>query len=173
MNAFDLAKWSDAEQRVADQDIRIRSLSEIMPTDPQWEQKLYELDWLVNRDMPSTEPSVKSSFEQFQKSNTLHPKFDPDFWFIAMHGDDFVGFSQFWSTREDKDVLKTGDSGVIREYRRKGIVTALKLHTIRFAKEIAAHKIRTTNASINPMFEINVRIGFTLLPSWIEFEKNL
>lgn len=173
VNAFDLSQWSTAEQRVSDQDIRIRSLSEIMPIDPQWEHKLYELDWLVSKDMPSSEPPVKSTFEQFQKSNTQHPKFDPDFWFVATHDDEFIGFSQFWSNREDKDLLKTGDSGVIREYRRKGVVTALKIHGIRFTQELGVPLIRTTNASINPMYQINVKLGFKLLPSWIEFEKAL
>ena len=173
VNAFDLSQWSTAEQRVTDQDIRIRSLSEIMPIDPQWEHKLYELDWLINRDMPSPEPPVKSTFEHFQKANTHHPKFDPDFWFIATHDDEFIGFTQFWSNRDDKDLLKTGDSGVIRAYRRKGVVTALKVHAIRFTQAIGVPRIRTANAAINPMYQINVKLGFKLMPSWIDFEKLL
>lgn len=173
VNAFDLSRWADAELRVKQQNIQIKALSELIPSDPMWQHKLYELDWLINRDMPNIAPPVKSSFEQFKISNIEHPKFDPDFWFIALHDDEFVGLTQYWSNREDTELLKVGDSGVIGEYRRHGIVTALKIESIRFAKRLGVPLMRTTNADVNPMYQINLRLGFQPVPSWIDFEKSL
>lgn len=171
--AVDLSQWAELEQKVRSMDVHIKPLSDLISTTPDWQHKLYELDWLINRDMPNIAPPVKSSFEQFKSSNIDHPKFDPDFWFIAVHEGEFVGLSQYWSNREDTDLLKVGDSGVIRDYRRRGIVTALKVESIRFAQSLGVPLIRTTNALENPMYQINLRLGFQPLPSWVDFEKSL
>ena len=54
-----------------------------------------------------------------------------------------------------------------------GIATALKLHAIRFAKKEGIELIETENEENNPMYQLNVQLGFRPLPAWVEFEKTL
>lgn len=66
--------------------------------------------------------------------------------------------------------LNTDDTGVIRDYRRRGIALALKVHGIAHAKENGYKKIRTMNESTNrAMLNINERLGFAKRPAWIAY----
>ena len=63
---------------------------------------------------------------------------------------------------------------MVRDYRRRGIALALKLHGIAHAKEQGYKKIRTMNESTNrPMLNINERLGFEKRPAWISFAADL
>jgi GNAT superfamily N-acetyltransferase len=74
----------------------------------------------------------------------------------------------------DPKQLNTDDTGVIREYRRRGIAMALKLHGIAHAQEQGYQKLRTMNESTNrPMLNINERLGFVKRPAWIGFARKL
>ncbi|MBE2224121.1 MAG: GNAT family N-acetyltransferase [Anaerolineae bacterium] len=65
----------------------------------------------------------------------------------------------------------TGVTTVRREYRRRGIATALKVHIIRFAQENGVQEIFTGNDSQNPMYQLNLKLGFKSQPSWVRVEK--
>jgi mycothiol synthase len=58
-----------------------------------------------------------------------------------------------------------------REYRRRGIATALKVHIIQFAKARGVQEIFTTNDAQNPMYQLNLALGFQPQPSWVRVEK--
>ncbi|MEA3408886.1 MAG: hypothetical protein U9Q95_00905, partial [Candidatus Eisenbacteria bacterium] len=65
----------------------------------------------------------------------------------------------------------TGLTGVVRSHRRKGIATALKVHGFSRAKEHGARWIETDNEEKNPMFELNLRLGFKPTPAWTEYRR--
>src|SRR6266568_5023748 len=68
----------------------------------------------------------------------------------------------------------SGLTGVIREYRGRGIAVALKLKVIEFARNNKYEKLRTWNDSTNaPMIGINIKLGFKREVGWITLEKNL
>lgn len=67
----------------------------------------------------------------------------------------------------------TGVTATRREYRRRGLATALKLHIIQFAKAHGVQEIFTTNDSQNPMYQLNLALGFKPQPSWVRVEKQL
>jgi len=70
--------------------------------------------------------------------------------------------------------LYQGLTGVLREYRGKGIAVALKLRVLDFARKNGFDSIRTFNASTNEgMLSINAKLGFKRDLAWITFEKNL
>jgi GNAT superfamily N-acetyltransferase len=91
---------------------------------------------------------------------------------LAVDGDRFVGTSQLWRAPA-ADELRTGLTGVRREYRRRGIALALKVHSLAFAKAQACYKrVLTENESNNRgMLSINERLGFVKKPVWAHYLK--
>ena len=67
----------------------------------------------------------------------------------------------------------TGGLGVIREFRRKGIATALKVKAIEALLKKGVTEVRTDNEENNPMYKINVALGFKPVPFSLEYIKEL
>ena len=159
-------------RRVAEQGIEIRSVVELQ-TDPGRERKLYELGWAIEQDIPSSEPAVRDSFEEFQKvwerSNLVQ-----DAWFVALDKGEYVGMTELWSNQADPDLFDIGLTGVLRSHRRRGIAMALKLRGIEFAQKKGIRELRTWNASHNEgILAVNRRLGFVRRPAHIAYVKEV
>ncbi len=170
--AFDLDSYADAEKRTQDAGIVIKTYAELA-NDEGRDRKVYELDWAVTLDMPSSDTMTEPGFEDWRKRNLDRPSFMPDAWFIACDGDKYVGISFLSKSQGSNDVYQ-GTTGVLRSHRRKGIALALKIRGVRWAKEAGKDKIITWNATSNrPMLSINEAMGFVKKPAWIDFAKDL
>ena len=170
VTTFDPTPYDDAERKLAAHRIQILTLSEL-EDDPDRNQKLYELEWLLDQDVPQPEPPTRVSFEFFLEHTLQNPNLLPDAYFVAVHDRDYVGLSTLWSSRGNAD-LYTGLTGVARAFRERGIALALKLRSIAYAREHGHPVIRTWNESNNlPMLAINERLGFVKQPAWIDFVK--
>src|SRR5690606_23520676 len=144
-----------------------------LETDPDRNAKLYKLEFALERDVPSPEPITEVPFEEWMKLWD-RPNLLPDAWFIAVHDGEYVGSTNLWKTQARDDLLYTGLTGVLREYRRKGIATALKLQAVRYAQTHGISQVRTWNAQSNEgMLGINVRLGFVRQPAYIMFTRKL
>ena len=88
------ADWNRYPQRIAEQGIEIKTVVEL-ESDPNRDRKLYELEWLIDRDIPSPEPPSKVPFEEFQKvwewKNLV-----PNSWFVALDNGEYVGTTNLW-----------------------------------------------------------------------------
>jgi len=79
--------------------------------------------------------------------------------------------NNLWKSEIEKGI-NTGLTGVRREYRRKGIATALKHTGLIWAKNQGYEWIRTDNVDTNTgMLSINIRVGFKFMPACLVFEK--
>ncbi len=171
---FDEARYEPHLERVRAAGFEIVTLRTLQGRDPDWQRKLYDLDVTVNREIPSTGEKHYPAFEDWLIRRLTTPKFDPDGWFIALDGDRYAGHSQGSINAEAEPVqFVTGVTGTRREYRRRGIATALKVHAIRYAKAHGVQEIFTTNDSKNPMYQLNLALGFEPQPSWVRVEKSL
>ena len=65
----------------------------------------------------------------------------------------------------------TGGLGVLKEFRRKGIATALKIKAIEALLKKGITEIRTDNEENNPMYKINVALGFKPVPFSLDYSK--
>jgi GNAT superfamily N-acetyltransferase len=52
-------------------------------------------------------------------------------------------------------------TGVVRSHRRRGIALTLKLRAIALAAQNGAELLVTDNEENNPMYQINLQLGFT------------
>jgi GNAT superfamily N-acetyltransferase len=171
INKFDQRVYEQAFANLTRQGLRIITLADLRK-EPGYERRLYELIIHIQADMPMPEPFVPYSFEDYMKFEYGRPSIIPEAYFIAVDGDRLVGVNILMADPEDKDHLNTDDTGVHRDYRRRGIALTLKLHGINWAKERGYKTIRTTNESTNQrMLKINERLGFVKRPPWIAFVR--
>jgi GNAT superfamily N-acetyltransferase len=173
IEAFDPSPFAQIPDKVAARGITVKSLAQIAADDPEWKRRLWQLEAELLVDVPGPDPITIDSFEVFTERDLGSPSFLVDGQFIALDGEHWVGMTALWASEADPELLFTGLTGVRREYRRRGIATALKLRGISFARRYGAKTVETGNDDDNPMYQINLRLGFKPKPAWLTFEKQL
>jgi GNAT superfamily N-acetyltransferase len=176
---FNMTGYQGLIDKLESQNIGIHTLSEMMERDPEWKRNLYELRWAIVQDIPSVEPATKPSMAEFQTTILDDPALAEDAWFIAVDESvrtgpgpgSFVGMSNFWLNDPAHKRLDTGLTGVRKAYRRRGIATALKIRSIKFAQQLGAQRIETGNEENNPMYDLNLKLGFRPKAAWISYRK--
>ena len=171
--AFDPAPFGSKVATVEASGIAIRPLAEVAATDPDWKRKLWDLEWELLQDVPSPEPLTRQTFENFEDRQLGDPGFNPDALFIALDAGRWVGTSGLWMAEGDPEKLYTGLTGVVRSHRRRGLATAMKVRAIAFAQAYGARIIETDNEENNPMYDLNMQLGFKRQPAWLAFEKRM
>ncbi len=167
---FDPEPFDWAADRMAEIGVEIRTVTEIKADGTDWKREAWELEYELLKDVPTDDPVTKQPFEQWVKWLT-HPGFIPEAYFIAIKDDRFVGVTSLWRSLAEKDTLHTELTAVVRGLRRKGMATALKVRAVGFARDCGARIIRTENEENNPMYDLNVRLGFKPVPAWWTYRK--
>lgn len=170
LSGFDPSAYSDELGRVRAQGLDIKSLPRLRE-DPDWARKLYEICQHVDRDMPATDTYTPIPFEEWIKLVEESPRLIPEALRVAVDGDRYVGICALERGTHGNDLF-TEITGVHREYRRRGLATALKVSCLAWAKEAGYEQVRTANDATNrPMLSINERLGFVKFPLWMGFIK--
>ena len=174
VNGFDPTPFAGAMERVASQGIEITNLAAERETNENALTDAYELDQIISHDVPDIEPYTEVSFDVFRKNVIDAPYSIPEAFLIAKHDGRYVGLAWMAGSEEEPDILYQGLTGVIREYRGKGIAMALKLATVECARRHGMREIRTWNDTMNrPMLRINEAMGFQKQPAEIVYLKDL
>jgi GNAT superfamily N-acetyltransferase len=170
---FDKTRFSEKVARVCASGIQIKTLAELMVEDPAWKQKTYDLEWECLQDVPSVDGFTRRSLETFEKQTLENPSLLPDAWFVAVDGDSYVGLSVLWRNLATDQVLQTGLTGVVPSHRRRGIATAMKVQAIQYAQAHGNAAIDTENEENNPMFQLNLALGFKPQPAFLDYQKEI
>ncbi|MBL7032879.1 MAG: GNAT family N-acetyltransferase [Candidatus Delongbacteria bacterium] len=173
LTAFTAQEFAPVCNQVTTSGITIEPLTELQATTPDWAHQMWDLHWIVIKDVPGTAPWERESFEEYQREILQNPEFEPAGHFIARDGQRLVGLTNLWPTKADPKKLWCGLTGVIPEYRRRGIAIALKVRAAEYARQQGYHHIDTDNEEKNPMYGINLRLGFSPLPAWLGYELTL
>ncbi len=173
LNEFDFDRYESVDENMNLHDIKIHTIKELGEMGVDWKAKSHVLSTEVLKDVPSPDPIPETTLEQYEKEFLNRPDFLPEANFIALDGDEFVGMSNIWLDTAKKEKLITGLTGVLRSHRRKGICTALKVHAIRFAKQYGAEFLETENEENNPMYQLNLQLGFKPEPAWTNYVKDI
>lgn len=174
VQSFDFAPFQEYTKRMDREGITITTLAEEKERDPKWLEKAYDLHTTVMADVPAHTPYTPPPMDEFVRNLIEHPNTLLDGYFVAKDGDRYIGESFLSRNKEEPDHLYQGLTGVRREYRGRGVAMALKLKTIKYARDHGYTMIKTWNATTNErMLAINARLGFVRQPAWIEFEKSL
>jgi mycothiol synthase len=116
---------------------------------------------------------VRESFEDWRHWSLRDP-FDPELWFLAEAGGELVGVSLCrgeWSG--DAEVGWVSVLGVRRPWRRKGLGSALLLHSFRELRARGKQRVGLGVAADNPTGAVRLyeRVGMTVEPRIIWYEK--
>jgi GNAT superfamily N-acetyltransferase len=174
ISAFDFRRFEAAMQRPADGSIDITTLAAEQAHDPEALQKAYALHLTCTRDMPRPDPVTDVPFAQFLAQQVERSTALPEAYFLATHGGRYVGQSTLFRSSTDSAVFAQGMTGVLPDYRGRGIALALKLCTVRYAFDHGGQEIRTANSARNhPMLSVNEALGFERQGAWVTYQKDL
>lgn len=179
--SFDFAPFAGYVERVEKSGIAFCSLAHLQKHDPDWKSKLYEIWKEIELDVPSPDPPRPVPEDEFEKV-FRHPAFSPDLWVIAVDVSDgatkapcgpYAGVTAVGAATTQPDHWNIWLTGVARAYRRRGIATAIKLTSIALAQKRRAKRFETGNEENNPMYDINLTLGFVPKPAWHDWERSL
>jgi ribosomal protein S18 acetylase RimI-like enzyme len=171
-SSVDLSELPTSRNRLEAEGIELVAFPAI--DSPRARDELYVATLQIWRDMPR-EPHVDWEDpppETFNRTIFERPSVLLDGFFVARDGDHIVGLS-YLARRPDGDA-EVGDTGVLRDYRRRGIARALKMMVTHYASEHGITRVHTDNRADNAgMLAINHELGFIPGEEIVIFEKTL
>jgi GNAT superfamily N-acetyltransferase len=171
---FDGSKFKPYAVKAANTGVTFSTLQAELRDDPRCYEKLYDLVQTAFRDVPVADTPTDTPYDQWVAFEMKNPNLVPEGYMIAKDRDRYVGTSVVWRLKKEPHSLYQGLTGVLREYRGRGIAVALKLRVMDFARRNDFDHVRTFNASTNEgMLAINKKLGFKRDIAWITFEKKL
>lgn len=131
----------------------------------------YAVDKATTLDVPGYGDSAFPDYEKWVTE--MEPYFNRTYFMLAMDGDRVIGLSTLEFAGQS-DGAYTGMTGVLREYRGRGVAVAMKLQTIAEAKRRGLARMRTNNDPDNPpMLAVNRKLGYVFIPGPRRMRKNL
>lgn len=171
-STVDLSGLGRSRRRLQSEGIEIVAFPAI--DSPRARDELYRAMMPIWRDMPH-EPHVgweDPSPKAFSRTIFERPSVLLDSLFVARDAERIVGLS-YLATRPDGDA-EVGDTGVLRDYRRRGIARALKMSVTQYAVDHGIERVHTDNRADNAgMLAINRELGFIPGEQLVIFEKTL
>lgn len=172
LKSFDMAKFAPEIDRVRASGLTLTLMDGAKLSEDLLHQ-VYDLDRTTSPDIPVWQADdVFPSWEQYRKEWGEYP--DPFVIALALDGDKLVGMSTLYFGTLPGNSAGIGYTGVMREYRGRGIAMATKLLTMEEAIRRGVPSIRTNNDPDNPpMLAVNVRLGFKFIPGPRLMEKQI
>ena len=139
-------------------------------------KKLEKLSWKYAQDFPIPDgiSHTREPFKQFLKEQIYFENNEYGIELVAVKNNKYIAATDISVNHKSQpNVGWTGSLGVLREYRRKGIATALKVKAIDLLIKKGITEIRTDNEENNPMYQINIKLGFKPAPSQLDYLKVL
>ena len=127
---------------------------------PEHVEGMYEVARHAGEDIPGSEAP---SFEAFRAQDVNRPSLRPELCFVALAGDDVIGYAILNDFGRE---AHHGLTAVRRDWRRRGVATALKRTQIARAKQLGFDRLVTESEEQNdPMRKLNVKLGYLPEPS--------
>ena len=151
-------------QQLDSEGISISTFAEERVRDPRCVEKLYELETALRQDDPARSGLAAPAYNAREALMWLEmPWVIPAAYFIAKHGDEYVGVSDVSLFEAMPGGLTQGFTGVRREYRRRDLATTLKLHGVVYAQTNGYRIIQTFNRPQQTAIRaLNEKLGFKL-----------
>jgi mycothiol synthase len=124
-------------------------------------EALYPIALEAIEDIPGIDE--RPSVEQWRAFEIDRPTRTPELFFVALAGDDAIGYATMDDFGRD---AHHGLTAVKREWRHRGVATALKHAQIAAAKQAGFRRLVTGSEERNaPMRNLNAKLGYRAEPS--------
>jgi mycothiol synthase len=135
---------------------------------PELARGLYEVACETYPDIPGSEHERMEPFDDWLAHDMRGSGDLPEATFIALAGDEVVGYAKFSLTAARPTVAAHDLTGVKRAWRGRGIAAALKRAQIVWAKQQGYERLETGNEMRNePIRRLNARLGYRPAPGQI------
>jgi len=135
-----------------------------------WKEVYWRFVMDVLQDVPMPVPFVEEPLDEFVKWVETR-NWDLETRYVALDGDRMAAVSEFEVRKADPRIGSTYLTGARREYRRRGLATALKAKALAHAKSMGLERLYTDNEESNPMYVLNLELGFKHAFDWLIYKK--
>jgi mycothiol synthase len=143
---------------------------------PELVSAVYEVAREALPDVPGDGPELPSTLEEFRRRDVDRPVIPPDAFILAITADTgrVIGYANLMLVPGNPKVAWHGMTGVVRDWRGRGVATALKRATIEWAVAHRLDALGTANDTVNaPMRAVNRRLGYRPRPDDIDYRGPL
>ena len=135
---------------------------------PELDRGIYEVACEAYPDIPGDRDQTTEPFEDWLEHEMKGSGDRADATFIAVSGDEVIGYSKFSLTEAQPTTAHHDLTAVKRAWRQRGIAGALKRTQILWAKERGYERLATQNEMRNePIRRLNERLGYREAPGRI------
>jgi mycothiol synthase len=132
---------------------------------PELARGIYEVAREAYADVPGAEDEEMEPFEDWLAHDMRGAGDRPEATFVALAGDEVVGYAKFSLTEARPETAFHDMTGVRRAWRGRGVAGALKSAQIAWAKRSGYERLETTNELRNePIRRLNERLGYCPAP---------
>ena len=172
LEGFDPAPFAPSLERARAAGIEVVTLSHFPWRKEAIGRRLYALMVELLGDVPWSAPTLPWPFELWRERVLPARDFDPDGFYLAVRGEDWIGVTELRPEPGRPDTLHQGLTGVRRAWRGQGVAWALKVRAALDARTRGYRHARATNHQVNrAMLDINARMGYVREPAWIELKR--
>jgi mycothiol synthase len=141
---------------------------------PELAAGLYEVAVEATPDIPGAEEDELGSREEWLERDMGGAGDDPRAVFVALAGEEVVGFAKFSLSSGNRERAFHDLTGVRRSWRGRGIAAALKRTQIAWAKNEGFTSLQTSNEARNePIRRLNERHGYVVEPGNVTVRRSL
>ena len=167
---FDPNPYVMAVACLEEEGFRFMNFRDLGATDENW-QELYSLDCATDKDTPGSEFWSLGTLQEYRAHREQMIGFVPEGILVALFNDQWVGM-HWVSVGTTAGLMVTEYTGVLKEFRGKGLAQALKALGIQFAIDYGGQTMRTNNDDRNaPMLAVNRKLGFQESPGFFIVRK--
>ncbi len=171
-----LEKYQPLIKKLEKEGIQFYDSRDEMQNFPNHFQKLEELEWTYSQDFPIPDgiEHTRPPFDHYMKiiNDYYENCYGVDI--VAVIDGKYIGSTDLEIyPKTEPHKAWTGGLGVLKEFRRKGLATALKIKAIEKLLVKGVTEVRTDNEENNPMYKINIALGFKPVPFSLEYFKKL
>jgi L-amino acid N-acyltransferase YncA len=175
--SFDPTRFSARLDQVRRSGLAFRTIEEILAgRDAEGREEfiraLHDAERPMWEDIPWATPTPHWPFDRFRRMAFESGQMLADASIVAYAGDTIAGLTT--TGKRDRRDGYTWMTGVGRDYRGRGLATAIKVEALSRAKAKGLRAMLTTNDEPNKaMREINANLGYQTLPAHVQLEKPL
>jgi mycothiol synthase len=140
---------------------------ELVAFGPELDARVHPLALQIEQEIPTGEPVAPLGLEDWRR-RMLGPGVLRELSFVALAGDTVVGFA-IAGAESEPDIAEHWLTGVRRDWRRRGLASALRAAQIEVARRAGLRELRTQQESMNePIRRVNERLGYRPRLIWLD-----